>query len=308
MPLFDNQSSISDDLSDAICRLSTGGGMVLRTLFTDSDETVLTALRPVGLSGITEIVTRADLMDRCVFALTQEITEYIEEKVLFAKVDALAPSLLGALLDVVVSILRKAEDPTPLTAPWRMIDFVRWVSYLGEEALGWQEGEFAQAYAANRENAVLMIIEANPLASAIVAFMQETFFADGKKTTRKREPWAAGAATDLHPVLVNLAGSWAALQVPTWPRSPGMPSAKRCHRDHPTTEGDRRIPLQVTTHRSARPSGRSRKNWRGRGHAQGCACGAAARNPRRRTQRSRTIRPRTRLLWLAPVWRRLTLR
>ncbi len=247
MPLFDNLSSISDELSDALCRMSTGGSMVLRTLFTDSDETVLTALRPVGLSGITEIVTRADLMDRCVFALTQPLTKFVEEKVLWAKVDALAPSLLGALLDVVVAILRlqAEEGPAPLPGEWRMADFVRLLSF-AEAALGWPEGAFAEAYAANRRGAILMVVEANPLASALVTFMQETYYAaDGTKQTRKKKPWI-GTSTDLHPVLANLAGAGAA-SVPGWPRSPNA-LGKALPRVVPPLAA---IGLQVTTHRTA---------------------------------------------------------
>src|ERR1019366_9202898 len=45
---FDNVSALSIQMSDALCRLSTGGGA-----------------RPVILNGIDEVVTRPDLADRC---------------------------------------------------------------------------------------------------------------------------------------------------------------------------------------------------------------------------------------------------
>jgi hypothetical protein len=221
---FDNLSGISAELSDALCRLSTGGHMVLRALRTDSDEVVLGATRPTCMTGITEIVTRADLLDRCVFVTPNPITDYVEDKVFWAKVEQLAPSLLGALLDVVVSILRNQDNPVPLTTPWRMADFVRWVSH-AEGALGWQEGAFAEAYAVNRQRAVMMVIEADPLASAFVTFMQEQYTATDPETgarqklSRKKGPWS-GTANELHAVLGRLVGG-GTTSAPGWPRSPG---------------------------------------------------------------------------------------
>lgn len=43
---FDNLSHLPGWLSDAICRLSTGGGLGKRQLYTDQDEIILDAQRP----------------------------------------------------------------------------------------------------------------------------------------------------------------------------------------------------------------------------------------------------------------------
>ena len=61
---FDNVSSVPDWLSDAFCRLSTGGGLATRMLYTDDDEILFDAQRPVLLTGIEEVATRGDLLDR----------------------------------------------------------------------------------------------------------------------------------------------------------------------------------------------------------------------------------------------------
>jgi hypothetical protein len=55
---FDNVGHLTPWLSDALCRLSTGGGLGKRQLYTDQDEIVLDAQRPTVLNGITEIATR----------------------------------------------------------------------------------------------------------------------------------------------------------------------------------------------------------------------------------------------------------
>jgi hypothetical protein len=61
---FDNLSSLSPNMSDALCRLATGGGYAVRRLYTDADEALFDAQRPVLLTGIEELPIRGDLIDR----------------------------------------------------------------------------------------------------------------------------------------------------------------------------------------------------------------------------------------------------
>ena len=60
---YDNLSGIPPWLSDALCRLATGGGFSTRELYTDSDEVFFDAMRPVILNGIDHMAERADLAD-----------------------------------------------------------------------------------------------------------------------------------------------------------------------------------------------------------------------------------------------------
>ena len=64
---FDNTSSITPLMSDALCRLATGGGFSTRGLYTDDDEVVFEAQRPVILTGIEGYIERPDLAERTVF-------------------------------------------------------------------------------------------------------------------------------------------------------------------------------------------------------------------------------------------------
>jgi hypothetical protein len=68
---FDNLSSLPGLLSDALCRLASGGSFALRQLYTDADEVLFQAARPVILNSIEDIVTSHDLADRAIF-LTME--------------------------------------------------------------------------------------------------------------------------------------------------------------------------------------------------------------------------------------------
>jgi hypothetical protein len=54
---FDNLSHIPHWLSDALCRLATGGGFSTRELYTDSEEVLFDAQRPAILNGIEELAT-----------------------------------------------------------------------------------------------------------------------------------------------------------------------------------------------------------------------------------------------------------
>jgi hypothetical protein len=49
---FDNLSGLPWWISDTLCRLATGGGFAVRQLYTDQDEVLFAATRPVILNGI----------------------------------------------------------------------------------------------------------------------------------------------------------------------------------------------------------------------------------------------------------------
>ena len=61
---FDNISSLSNWISDALCQLATGAGYVARQLRTDSDQVFFEASRPIILNGIGGFIDRSDLADR----------------------------------------------------------------------------------------------------------------------------------------------------------------------------------------------------------------------------------------------------
>jgi hypothetical protein len=75
MLAFDNLSYMPPWISDALCRLASGGSFAARRLFTDEDEVLLSAARPVVLNGIEEVITRPDSPDRAIFLTLGPITE-----------------------------------------------------------------------------------------------------------------------------------------------------------------------------------------------------------------------------------------
>ncbi len=126
---FDNVSGLPAWISDTLCRLATGGGFAVRQLYTDQDEVLFDAARPVILNGIEDIVTRPDLADRAVFLTLEPIPEERRrpEEELWAAFEAERPRILGVLLDAVAEGLKRLpRDPLPRLP--RMADFALWAT------------------------------------------------------------------------------------------------------------------------------------------------------------------------------------
>lgn len=164
---LDNLSSVPAWLSDALCRLSTGGGFASRTLHSDRDETVLQAMRPIILNGIPSLTDRPDLASRAVTVRLRPIaeTERRTEAEFWDDWAIVAPRVLGALLDGLSTGLRRLASVRLEKTP-RMADFARFATAC-EPGLGFEAGSFMAAYAANLADTTETTFEADPVAVAI---------------------------------------------------------------------------------------------------------------------------------------------
>ena len=188
---FDNVSGLPAWISDTLCRLATGGGFAVRQLYTDQDEVLFDAARPVILNGIEDIVTRPDLADRAVFLTLEPIPEERRrpEAELWAAFEAERARLLGVLLDAVVEGLKRLPD-THLPKLPRMADFALWASAC--ETAIWPAGTFWSAYCGNRDEAVEGVIDADPVAAAVRAVMTGADGVDGNRLGPSGRPWRSG--------------------------------------------------------------------------------------------------------------------
>src|SRR5215467_3185360 len=141
---FDNLSGLPPWLSDALCRLASGGSFAVRQLFTDDEEVLFEAARPILLNGIEDVISRPDLGDRAIFLTLAPIDEVQRrpEGELWREFEIARPHILGALLDAVVHGLR-AMGPIHLDRLPRMADFALWAA--GCETALWPAGTFARA-------------------------------------------------------------------------------------------------------------------------------------------------------------------
>jgi hypothetical protein len=207
---MDNVSSLPRWLSDALCRLSTGGAFSTRALWTDDEERLFSAQRPVLLNGISDFVTHGDLADRAIGISLPRIDEAARrtERALWSEFHAARPRLLGALLDAVSCALRRLPE-TQLPYLPRMADAVIWAT-AAEPALDLPDGAFLAAYAGARESAAEAVLEASLIAPYLAALAA----AGG---------WT-GTASALLSRLEELAGD--AARRPGWPKRPNSLSSE----------------------------------------------------------------------------------
>lgn len=179
---YDNLSRIPGPLSDTLCRLATGGAYATRELFSDGDEKLFSAARPIIINGIEELATRPDLLERSVVLNLQPLadSQRMTEAELWQRYEQTRPGILGAFLDAIVAALRNLPSVMLAQLP-RMADPAKWVT-AAESALPWQTGGFMEAYAGNRDAANELALEASPVGLAIVQMMQNRAFWDGTAT------------------------------------------------------------------------------------------------------------------------------
>lgn len=170
---LDNLSGLKPWLSDALCRIATGGGFATRALFTDGDEFLVDVTRPVIVNGIEDIAVRQDLVDRALVVTLPTIPDHARrtEAGLWADFERDRPYLIGALLDAVSGALRALPNVNLPVLP-RMADHCTWVT-AAESSLDWVSGSFLRAYTGNREAAVETGLEASPVAVALRTHLEQ---------------------------------------------------------------------------------------------------------------------------------------
>lgn len=163
-------------MSDALCRLSTGGGFGTRTLYENDDETIFNAKRPIILNGIGDIASRSDLLDRALLVKLEAIPKDKRktEREFWAEFEKEKTSIFSALVSAVSSALKNIENIRLPELP-RMADFALWAT-AAEQGIGLEENAFLKAYTQNREDAHSIVLEDSILAEVLQEFI-------GKKAT-----------------------------------------------------------------------------------------------------------------------------
>jgi hypothetical protein len=202
---FDNLSSLPPWLSDALCRLASGGSFALRQLYTDADEVLFQAARPTILNGIEDVVTRQDLADRAIFLTMASLRDEQRrpEAEIWREFELARPRILGVLLDAVAHGLRM-RDRIRLARLPRMADFAQWATAC-ETAL-WSQGTFRRAYDANRRRAVEEVVDADPVAACV------------RRMMAKQARWS-GTASELLDAAALGSDRYLAGRSADWPKS-----------------------------------------------------------------------------------------
>lgn len=203
---FDNLSHIPANISDALCRLTHGAGFATRTLYENTEETVIDAKRPILMNSISDIIDRPDLADRVLLIELPPFTrERKTEKQMEGEFNAAGPELFGAVLDLMVKVLRILPSVGHENLP-RMADFAR-VGIAVEISLEYKTGAFMTAYESKRGDLTANILD-HPIVQAILHLLENPM----------ASPWT-GIVKDLKGKLEEIA-SESDRRGPNWPKSP----------------------------------------------------------------------------------------
>jgi hypothetical protein len=180
----------------------------VRQLYTDDEEVLFQAARPILLNGIEDVISRPDLADRAIFLTLPPIdrAQRRSEAEIWREFEIARPRILGALLDAAAHALRRVSRSGfghRLEQLPRMADFTLWATAC-EIAL-WPAGTFARAYEANRRAAIESMIDGDPLASCV------------REIIAQRKTWI-GTAAELLSFGLGYPGdrlSWR-----NWPKNP----------------------------------------------------------------------------------------
>lgn len=164
---FDNLSGMAPEMSDALCTLATGGGFATRANYTDDEEAIFDACKPMVANGIDDVATRPDLADRSIVVALERIPDDKRkpETQFWSDFDAALPRILGALFDVIATAIRNRPNVHLAELP-RMADVALWVT-AAESGFGWPSGAFVAAYKRQRVGAMGVIVDGDAVASAI---------------------------------------------------------------------------------------------------------------------------------------------
>jgi hypothetical protein len=206
---YDNLSQIDGWLADALSRLATGAGLQKRMLYTDDEQSLIAVCRPVAVNGIPDLAERADFADRVLALVLEPIpkNKRRSEKKIWAAFAQSAPEILGALLDGVSRAVRDGpRQAAEMTETPRMADFAEWAA-AAAPAFGWSAADVLRVYGANREEAVDRVLEADPVAEAVIEFAEQAYSWKPAERDGVIDPTARiwrGTATDLLAELARL--------------------------------------------------------------------------------------------------------
>jgi hypothetical protein len=167
--IFDNLSTLSQDMSDAMCRLSSGIDSGLRKLFTDATQFSVRGSRSILFTAVKNPVTAPDLAERQVILKVPTVKD--EQRTtnsrFWSAFERDTPTILGALYDIAARGLRELPRVRLARLP-RLAEFVEGgVACEGGHGLG----DFMTAFESAAREALDDVIEDSPVALAVAAFM-----------------------------------------------------------------------------------------------------------------------------------------
>lgn len=198
--VLDNVSSVQPWLSDALCRAVTGDGYVRRTLYSNSDVSVLSFRRVIVMTSIDAGAMRGDLAERLLPIELHRIdpSNRRTEADILDQFNRHHSDILAGLFTLAAQVLEVLPGVRLDVMP-RMADFARVLAAL-DDVMGW---DTLAGFAGIGDDLAHDVVAADPVACAVVEMMSG------------RETWT-GQAGQLLAALTTDERS----RLKAWPRSP----------------------------------------------------------------------------------------
>ncbi len=174
VPVFDNVGRLKPSQANLLCRAVTGGSWSKRKLYTDSEDIVFRFRRPLILTALEIPCAAADWLDRALLLPLESLLpeRRRDEHGLWHEFNRLRPRLLGGLCGAIAAAMRHWPQTRRETLP-RMADFARWGAAVAISQ-GKTGADFLRLLQQNRLRQSHEIIACDPIADALVGFMQKT--------------------------------------------------------------------------------------------------------------------------------------
>lgn len=173
MVTFENVSHLNAGIQDALCILSTGGGIAKRSLYTNDEESIVSVRRPWIVNGISAAITQQDLVDRAISIDCPRIEERGTSTDLNGTFEDNHAALLGAVLDTAAKALEilPSVHLAPKERP-RLAEFAL-LGMAVAEAEGQQQAAFLEQFTAARLESISRVLDASPVASAVIEWLAD---------------------------------------------------------------------------------------------------------------------------------------
>ncbi len=179
---FDNLSGIRFNISDFLCRLSTGGTFEIRRLYTDTDVLEINFSKPVIMNSIVDLVSKPDLAQRTYILELTSLSEKNRKTKSELKKSFVEdqPVIFRGICEAIQMGLQMRKV-TKLLKPPRMADCAKFAAS-ASPAFGSTPDAVVKAMEKVQDNQRLYIASVDPVFQAVQSLMEKVTEWDGTAT------------------------------------------------------------------------------------------------------------------------------
>ncbi|MFZ1539317.1 MAG: hypothetical protein WAT23_18295 [Chromatiaceae bacterium] len=168
----DNVTDLPKGVEDLLCIAALGGAQTSRLFYTNAEVHTAPLHNPIIFTGIQPLLRQSDALDRAYTIFVERPTMYRPMREVRAEFTAAIPEILGALLCLLSTALRKrdAVAQVPGISKHRMIDWMMTGEAIAQ-ALGHPVGHFVTLMHHQRQVAAKDYIEGDTFAAALVSIL-----------------------------------------------------------------------------------------------------------------------------------------